>query len=247
MCLRDSPAVTNSPDPIIRDLEIMAATVNYRKWIYDNIQGSLGRRVIELGAGIGNFTELLTDRDIVAAVDKSEAAVERMKNKFSAFHNVIPMRMDIESPELRELGRLDADTIVCINVLEHIDDDARALSDMYTLLTPGGRLIVLVPAFRFLYGSIDRIVGHHRRYGRKELSSRLHNAGFCIREIFFMNSIAVFGWFLNNRILKRQEESPAQVAFFDKCIAPWMRAIEHVVRPPFGLSLIAIGEKKTME
>ena len=236
--------MTISPDPIIRDLEIMADTVNYRKWIYDNIRTSLGKRVIELGAGIGNFTQLLTDRDIVVAVDNSRAAVEKMKEKFSACENVIPLEIDIESPQLLDLARFDADTIVCINVLEHIADDAKALSDMYTLLKPGNRLILLVPAFQFLFGTIDRIVGHHRRYSKRELSSRLIQAGFSIRGIYFMNCIAVFGWFLNNRVLKRREESPSQVALFDKCIAPWMQGIERVVRPPFGLSLIAIGEKK---
>ena len=236
--------MTISPDPIIRDLEIMAGTVNYRKWIYENIHMSLGKRVIELGAGIGNFTQLLTDRDIVIAVDNSEAAVEQLRKKFSGIHNVVSLKIDIGGPELPDLRRFNADTIVCINVLEHIEDDSKALSDMCTLLDPGGRLILLVPAFQFLYGTIDRIVGHHRRYSKRELSSRLIHAGFSIREIYFMNCIAVFGWFLNNRVLKRREESPSQVALFDKFVAPWMKEIERVVRPPFGLSLIAIGEKK---
>jgi len=236
--------MTIKADPVIRDLEIMSATVNYRKWIYDNIRGSLGKRVIELGSGIGNFTQLLTDRDIVIAVDNSEAAVEQMNKKFSTHENVIPLRIDIESPELLELDRFDPDTIICINVLEHIEDDAKALSDMHALLKPGDTLILLVPAFQFLYGTIDRVVGHHRRYSRRELFSKLMHAGFSIRDIYFMNFIAVFGWFLNNRLLKRQEESPAQVLLFDKFIAPWMKAIEQIRRPPFGLSLIAIGEKK---
>jgi len=236
--------MTINPDPIIRDLEIMAGTVNYRKWIYDNIRASLGKRVIELGAGIGNFTQLLTDRDIVIAVDNSEAAVKKLTKKFFKFNNVIPLKIDIERPELLQLTRFDADTIVCINVLEHIEDDSKALSDMCALLNPGDKLILLVQAFQFLYGTIDRIVGHYRRYSRQELSSKLHEAGFSIRDIYYMNSIAVFAWFLNNRILKRQEQSPTQVAFFDRWIVPWLKEIEYVVRPPFGLALIAVGEKK---
>jgi SAM-dependent methyltransferase len=235
--------MTISPDLIIRDLEIMAASVNYQKWIYDNIRMFLGKRIIELGAGIGNITRLLTDRDIVVAVDNSEAAVAQLRKRFSQFHTVIPVQLDIEGPELLTLTRYEADTIVCINVLEHMENDARVLSDMASLLKPGGTLILLVPAFQFLYGSIDQIVGHHKRYSRKELSSRLHTAGFLVREIYFMNSIAVFGWFLNNRILKRQEESPAQVAFFDTFVVPVMKAAEQMVRPPFGLSLIAIGQR----
>lgn len=235
--------MTISPDPIIRDLEIMAASVNYQKWIYDNIRMFLGKRLIELGAGIGNITRLLTDTDIVVAVDNSEAAVEQLRKRFSQFHSVIPLQLDIEGPELLTLTRYDADTIICINVLEHMEDDAKVLSDMASLLKPGGTLILLVPAFQFLYGSIDRIVGHRRRYNRKELSSKLHTAGFMVREIYFMNSIAVFGWFLNNRILKRQEESPVQVALFDRLVVPVIKGMERAIRPPFGLSLIAIGRR----
>ena len=170
--------MTISPDPITRDLAIMAETVNCQKWIYDNICTFLGKRIIELGAGIGNITRLLTDRDIVVAVDNSEAAVEQLRKKFSQFPAVIPFQLDIEGPELLTLARYDADTIVCINVLEHMEDDAKVLSDMASLLKPGGTLILLVPAFQLLYGSIYRIVGHHRRYDRKELSLRVRKAGF---------------------------------------------------------------------
>lgn len=236
--------MTNDANPIIRDLEIMASTVNYRKWIYSHISGYLGRRVIELGAGIGNFTQLLTDRELVVAVDNSESAVEQMRNNFSDFPNVIPLKIDIEGPGLLELSKYKADTIVCINVLEHIHNDAAALSSMFNILKTGDKLVLLVPAYQFLYGSIDSIVGHHRRYSKKELLNILTKTGFSIKDIFFMNFIAVFVWFLNNRILKRQEESPAQVLLFDKFIVPWLQKVEHIRKPPFGLSLIAIGEKK---
>ncbi len=236
--------MTNSPDPIIRDLEIMSGTVNYRGWIYSNISDALGERVIELGAGIGNFTQLLTDREIVVAVDNSELAVEQMKKKFSGLQNVIPVMADIGSPALVELRRYEADTIVCINVLEHIRDDNAALSSMVEILKPGGKLVLLVPAYQFLFGTIDVVVGHYRRYGKKELVGKLVEAGFEIKGLHFMNVIGVFAWFLNNRILKRQEESPAQMATFDRFVAPWAKKLEDLVKPPFGLSLIAIAEKK---
>lgn len=234
----------SSTDPIIRDLEIMADSVNYRKWIYDQIGDAVGDRVIELGAGTGNFTELLTDRDAVVAVDVYGPAVERMEKKFSGVQNVIPLRLDIEGPELSRLKRYKADTIVCINVLEHIRDDGAALSGMFNILEKGGRLALLVPAFQFLFGSIDRVVGHYRRYGRNELSRKLSGAGFEVRDLKFMNFVAVPGWYVNNRVLKRREESTAQVKLFDKFIVPWLKEVEHAVHPPFGLSLVAIGEKK---
>jgi len=236
--------MTNNSDPIIRDLEIMANTVNYRQWIYDNAREAMGRRIIELGAGIGNFTQMFTDRELIVAIDNYAPAVARMRERFSSQPNVVPLQMDIAGPELVGLSRYEADTIVCINVLEHILDDAAALSNMNAILQTGGKLFLLVPAFEFLLGTIDRVVGHHRRYGKKELAGKLGVAGFKIHDLYFMNMIAVFGWFLNNRILKRQEESLSQVLFFDKYIVPWLRVIERAVRPPFGLSLIAICEKE---
>jgi SAM-dependent methyltransferase len=236
--------MTNSHDPIIRDLEIMADTVNYRKWIYGNIKEALGARVIELGAGIGNFTQLLTDREIVVPIDNSQAAVEQMRKKFSEFPNVVPRRVDIEGPELLGLREYEADTIVCINVLEHIRDDVAALSNMLRILKTGNKLVLLVPAYQFLFGSIDRVVGHYRRYSKKELSTKIAEAGFTVCDSFFMNFFGVLPWFLNNVVTKRQEESRAQMMLFDKYFCPWLNWLEDRVRPPFGLSLIGIGEKK---
>ena len=136
-----------------------------------------------------------------------------MKRRFSGRENVIPLKMDISGPEALALSRYRADTVVCINVLEHVSDDAAALSNILKALEKGGMFILLAPAFQFLYGSIDRLVGHHRRYDKKSLQKKLINAGFNIKEIFYMNSVALFGWFLNNRILKLKEESLSQVLF----------------------------------
>jgi 2-polyprenyl-3-methyl-5-hydroxy-6-metoxy-1,4-benzoquinol methylase len=231
------------PDPIIRDLEIMSEAVNYRKWIFSLFSKYTGQRIVEIGAGIGSYTGMLLDKEIVVAVDNYEPCIEYLKRRFSRNNNVIPLKIDISAQEAMELSRYSPDTIICINVLEHILDDNKALSRMFSVLNDNGRLILMVPAHRFLYGSIDRTVGHQRRYGNRELREKITSAGFKIIEMFYMNSIAVPGWFLNNRILKRKEESIAQILFFDRFIVPWLKIIEHVIKPPFGLSLLAIAEK----
>jgi SAM-dependent methyltransferase len=212
--------------------------------MYGRFSKYLGQRIIEMGAGIGNFTELFLDREVIIAVDNRKECVEYMKKRFSGTGNFIPVGIDISDPDILSLRRYRPDTIVCINVLEHVKDDVVALFYMSEILKEGGRLILIVPAFRFLYGSIDCLLGHYRRYGREELISRLCAAGFEIKEVSFMNSIAVIGWFLNSRILKRKEESLAQVLFFDRFVVPWLMTVEKLIKPPFGLSLIAIGEKK---
>jgi hypothetical protein len=114
---------------------------------------------------------------------------------------------------------------------------------MFDILTPGGHLALLVPAFQFVSGTIDELVGHKRRYGREELSGKLSGAGFYIVELYYMNFIALPGWFVNNCVLKRKKESVSQVLFFDRFIVPWLKIIEDVFHPPFGLSLVAVCKK----
>lgn len=233
-----------SADAVIRDLEIMAKAVHYRDWIYHQFRNDIGGRVMEVGAGIGTFTELFLDRELVVAIDAYGPCVDTMKGKFARRPNVIALQMDIAAPEIQELCSYRPDTIVCLNVLEHIADDGAALGNMFSLLDEGGTVALLVPAFQSLYGSVDRLVGHQRRYSRKELRDKLVAAGLRVRTMFYMNSVAVFGWFLNNRILKRKEESLGQVLLYDRLVVPMLKVLEDRVKPPFGLSIVAVAEKK---
>ena len=230
-------------DAIIRDLEIMSGATNYADWIFCKFKNFLGKRVVEIGAGIGNFTGKFLDRELVVAVDNYKPCIEYIKNRFADNNNIVPFEESIDSPSILNLSRYIPDTIVCINVLEHVEDDIAALENMFSILTDGGKLILLVPAFQYMYGTIDHLVGHYRRYSKRDIETKLVNAGFYVESISYMNCIAPFGWFLNNRILKKQEESPYQVVFYDRFVVPWLRKIEQIVIPPFGLSLAVVGEK----
>jgi len=235
--------MTLSPDPVVRDLQIMAPAVRYPRWIYTQFRGVLGRRVLECGAGIGNFTRFLTDREVVLAVDSYGPCVEQLKVRFADQPNIVPLQLDISSPDLLALESYHLDTIVCVNVLEHVADDQGTLTRLHEILQPGGYLAVLVPAFQFLYGSIDEVIGHYRRYNTRELREKLGKAQFHLLDLFYMNCVAPAAWFLNNRILNRREESSAQVLIFDRWVVPWLSRFERVIRPPFGLSAIAIARK----
>ncbi len=232
------------PDPVIRDLEIMSPAVNYSRWIYSQFEGAYGRRVVECGAGIGNFTRWLLDRELVIPLDIHPPCVDYMRQRFAGAANVQPRAMDVVgSPDLLQLAEFTPDTIVCFNVLEHIEDDRAALRRMYDLLPPGGKLLLLVPAGPWLYGSMDRRLGHFRRYRRGELAGKLREAGFTIRWLRYMNSVATLPWFVNNRILGHIDEQPAQVMVFDRLFVPWLRPLERLIPPLFGLSLITVAEK----
>ena len=227
---------------MISDLEIMAQAKNYRNWMYRLLAPSIGQRILEVGAGIGNFTELFLDRELIVPSDKHQSCVEYLKTRLNTSPNVKPFQLDLENPAAdQNLSDFSFDTVICVNVLEHVQDDLRALSYMHSVLAPGGRLVLLVPAFQFLYGSVDRAIQHHRRYTRKDLIPKMRQTGFKIEKAFYMNVIGMFGWFWNNRIMKIEEENSAQIGLFDHYIAPLAERIERLVPPPFGLSLIVIG------
>ena len=230
-------------DAIIRDLEIMSRARNYTEWIFDKYENCIGKRVVEIGAGIGNFTGKFIDKELVIAVDNYKPCIDYIKNRFADNNNIVPFEESIDSPSILSLSRYSPDTIVCINVLEHVEDDIAALDNMFSILTEGGKLILLVPAFQFMYGTIDRLVGHYRRYSKRDIETKLVTAGFYVKSISYMNCIAPFGWFLNNRILKKQEESLSQIIFYDRFVVPWLRKVEQIFIPPFGLSLVVVVEK----
>lgn len=230
-------------DAIIKDLEIMSRARNYAEWIFSKFRDLLGKRVVEIGAGIGNFTGKFIDKELVIAVDNYKPCIDYIKNRFADNNNIVPFEESIDSPSILSLSRYSPDTIVCINVLEHVENDIAALENMFSILTEGGKLILIVPAFQFMYGTIDRLVGHYRRYSRRDIEKKLISAGFYVKSVSYMNCIAPFAWYLNNRILKKQEESLAQVILYDRFVVPWLRKIEQIYLPPFGLSLVVVGEK----
>lgn len=231
-------------DAIIRDLETMADALNYRRWILDVLRGSLGERVLEVGAGIGQFTELFLDRELVVAIDAHSPAVARLMRRFGSRPNVIVAHGDIASDDVLGLDVHRCDTVVCINVLEHVLDDERALANIRALLVEGGHLLLFVPAFQALFGATDRLVGHHRRYEKVELVAKLRRVGFDVVKAHYLNALAPAAWFFNNRVLDRAGESIAMVWVHDRLVVPWLSRLERVVRPPFGLSIVAVGAKR---
>jgi len=228
----------------VSDLEVMSEAENYRNWMYRQISPFIGQRILEVGAGIGNFTSLLLDREMVLPVDKYLPCVEHLQERLGHHLRVQPRQVDIADPVDQVLKDYRFDTVICMNVLEHIADDLSALSNMRTVLVPGGKLILLVPAFQFLYGTVDRSLEHYRRYTKRELLPKMLRTGFQVEKAFYMNFIGMAGWFVNNRLLKWREESASQIGLFDRFVAPWAERIEKLVPPPIGLSLIAVGRTR---
>ncbi|MCU1231165.1 MAG: glycosyl transferase, family 2 [Acidobacteria bacterium] len=215
----------------------------YNNWIWQRIAPFVGQRVLEVGAGSGAMTRFLYGRDLIVATDRETPYVDRLRNAFRRRPGIFVERCDLESDSSSELAHYGFDTVVCLNVLEHTTDDVAALRRANQLLVPGGRVIVFVPAGHNLFGTLDRGIGHQRRYEKEELAEKLRAAGFEVEDIGFQNQFSKLAWWLNAKLLKRSQLPSAQSKFFDRLV-PLFRAVEGE-RPSSGLSLIAVGKKAT--
>jgi SAM-dependent methyltransferase len=219
----------------------MARAKCYFAWQSRLVLPYLGRRVVEIGCGIGNFTGLLLDRDLVVAVDVEPACVQRLGERYSERPNL----HTFVTRDIAGLARFTPDSVVCLNVLEHIEDDRAALRQMASILSPGGVIVLLLPAFPALYGPIDRHLGHYRRYTRSSLETLAATTGLRLRHARYMNTLGFFGWWVNARLLRREAQSEAQIALFDRLAVPLMSRVEALWPPPFGQSLLTVLERPT--
>ena len=230
-------------DPLKATLDKMAHVHKYNKLIYDTIRPFLGKTILEIGAGIGNISSLLKNsgEELLILTDYKKDFVVQLTKKFNSDSRIKIMQLDI-SHDSHIDDTTAVDSIVCINVLEHIKDDVSALKNCNKLLCQKGKLILFVPAMRILYGSLDKSLGHYRRYTKKEVTEKLQIAGFEVISNRYFNIIGVLGWLLSAKILKKNMIPTSHLKLFE--IITFIAKLEKYVHPPFGLSVLAVGEKK---
>lgn len=222
----------------------MTRAVNYFAWQAKLAMAPLGSRVVEVGCGIGNFTRMIADRELVIGIDIEAACIAEHRQRFAGQANVRSLLLDAMSPAFHNLKQDAPDSVVCLNVLEHIEDDLGTLKAFASILPKGGKAVLIVPAFMALYGPIDKHLGHYRRYTCSSFAATANAAGFNAPVLRYMNTIGFFGWWANAKILKRTEQSEGQIELFDKHIVPLLEAIEGAISPPFGQSVFAVLEKR---
>lgn len=223
-------------------LETLAASDRFNDEVWGKIQSFVGTEILEVGMGIGIFTEKLLSRGKVFGVDIVPEFVEEAKRRLGARPGLEYLVADMGAGLPNSLRGLAFDTIVCMNVLEHIEDDRGTLKTFLSMLTPQGRLILVVPAYQCLFNPLDANDGHFRRYERADLNEKLRTAGFSVVHESRFNLFGIFGWFLNGTILRRKDLPAGQMGLFNK-VAPLLFWLEHLVGPPAGLSLLAVGTK----
>jgi SAM-dependent methyltransferase len=240
--------VESAPESVeavgVETLLRMADVTAYNDWVYRRIQPYLGERLLEVGCGIGNMSGYYADRRLLVCLDLLPESLALVRSKLGDRANLTTVQGDVcADATIAELTRYDFDTAVMLNVLEHIEDDARALVAVHRMLAPGGRLVLLLPAEHYLYGTLDRALGHYRRYEPAEVPPLVNGAGFAIDLMEYMNLPGILGWFVNGRLLRRHLLPRPQLALFN-VLAPLFEAAERKVTPPRGQSLVVICRKR---
>jgi SAM-dependent methyltransferase len=224
------------------ELHALADAKNYYQWVLRRFTPFIGKRVIEVGAGIGTFAQSLLSHaplSKLVLVEPSDNLFPLLERRFAED----PRVKIVHGYFQRIASPATADSIVLVNVLEHIAEDQAFLNDAHVALTPGGTLLLLVPALPWIYGSLDQTFGHYRRYTKTSLASKLHVAGFDIIQLAYVNLLGIVGWFLTGRVLRRKTLKSAHVRWYDRWVIPWLSRLEGRWEPPCGQSLIVIARK----
>jgi SAM-dependent methyltransferase len=226
------------------DLETMQEARRYSAHLFNLFRSHIGKRVLEVGSGIGTMSRPLADvADLVVGLEPNVNCVSRLEDAMRGRSNFLLRACHLEECDRQELVSHRFDTVVCVNVLEHIEDDTAALRTFKDVIVAGGRVLIFVPAVQAAYGPLDAELGHHRRYSKPTLARAFADAGLDLITLRYTNPIGLLGWMYNAHISKSTAHSLAQVKLFETLVAPWALPLERLISPPIGLSLVAVGQR----
>ena len=214
----------------------------FNSWLGDTLRPYVGERVLEIGAGIGTLTNQFIPRQLYVASDINPHYLHYLQSYSIGKPYLRVSEIDVgKSEHFRGLEE-QFDTALMVNVLEHVSDEVGALRNLWSVLEPGGRAVILVPQNPALHGSLDEVLCHYKRYTVRDLERALTKAGFLVEKVFDFNRVSVPGWWLNGKVLRRKRFSRIQLKVLDSLV-PILRRIDHLL-PLSGLSIVAIGVKR---
>ena len=218
-------------------LNNLTGTPQYVNWLARLLRPHLGDTVLEIGAGIGNLTgRLMARRTCYVAGEKDALHLHALRNRFLRTPNVTVQALDPEQADFSRLGRFD--TVLCLNVLEYAPDPAGVVRAAAAALNPGGCLVILVPQGPGLYGTLDRAMGHRRRFRSSELRELVEAAGLRVERTHGLRS-GVPAWFLYGKLLRRSRVDKLVLKGFDKTVWLWRRLDPLLPWPPLSLVMVA--------
>ena len=223
-------------------LNNLTGTPQYLSWMARKLRPYVGDAVLEVSAGIGNISgRLMGKRVLYVAAEKDPLHLHALRNRFLRTPNVVVQRVDPEAPE--DLVGLEGcfDTVLCLNVLEYLDDPARVIAGLRATLKSNGSLVILVPQSPRLFGSIDRSLGHHRRFRPSDVRALLEAGGFTLETTDSFNKAGAPPWWLYGRLFGSKNINKPVLKVFDKTVWIWKR-LDWLLPWP-GLSLIVVGRK----
>jgi glycosyltransferase involved in cell wall biosynthesis len=223
-------------------LDSLEQAPRFNQWMFDRIKPFLGKRIAELGSGRGNLSKLLRTQGDILLTDNREEYLAELKGRWGHLPTVRVAPLDLQdSADYKALTEFQADTVVCLNVLEHIEDDVFVLQRLQQVLPSGARLAFLVPYNQNLYSNFDRELGHFRRYQKRELEQKMVDAGFTIEKQFFFNKAGVLAWWFGNVLCRQRTITPWQLKIYNM-LTPVFRVLDYCL-PIHGLSTVVISRK----
>jgi 2-polyprenyl-3-methyl-5-hydroxy-6-metoxy-1,4-benzoquinol methylase len=236
--LAEAGIAATAPTTVEIQSRLAAHADNYCRWIYQQIAPYVGQRILDVGCAIGNITQYYVDRELVVGLDVVPEGLVVARERFAG-KNFEAHQLDVSSPDLLRFRDRGLDTAVCLNVLEHVEDDVNALRNMRDTLEAGAHICLLVPVNKWLYGPMDAIDHHYRRYTRTEMNAKLAEAELTVVHQNYFNMLGILAWWVQNQVIRKSMAAPAQYSLFDTLV-PLLSRIERMVPPPAGLSLVTI-------
>jgi SAM-dependent methyltransferase len=235
--------ITHIKDFGFKELEIGKI---YAKWIFSILKPYIGTSVMEVGCGLGLMINNYSQAKTILATDYNRTYVDLVTKRYRDNNHVYVKQLDITKVSFEQkqfLNHLKINTVLSINVLEHIKEDVKALTGMYEVLPKGGTLLLFVPALPKIYGTIDEEFNHFRRYTKQELTQKVEHVGFKMKRVSYFNIFGIIWWYIMGRILKKRN-LPRMTGGLLNIFVPVFQFVESIISPPIGQSLILIAEKK---
>ncbi len=224
-------------------LEAQRSLKRYRAWVLAELAPYIGETVAEIGAGLGSYTEALLEfAQRLDLVEPSRKLLPKLTRRFGDADKVTVFPETAET-WLRRMPENTYDTLVMINVLEHIKDDSEVLHGVFRVLRPGGHVVLFVPALPFLFSPVDRLVGHYRRYRIEELKARTRTAGFEIVMARYFDLLGVVPWWIVHTVMGVTRFHGDLLAVYDSIGVPTTRLLERLIAPPIGKNVVLAAQR----
>jgi 2-polyprenyl-3-methyl-5-hydroxy-6-metoxy-1,4-benzoquinol methylase len=229
-------------------LEIFAETDHFNRWMFENLSPYCKDNILETGSGIGNISALLLEQfNEVSLSDLRNTYCKLLNGRFSGndhLKNVYVLDLGEQQIEKNYPSLMNKfDTVLSSNVVEHVEDEQMAFQNCRKLLKAGGQLVILVPAYNWLYNSFDKELGHYRRYTKARLKKLFVQHGFEVVHAQYFNAVGILGWWFSGSVMRKKMLPKNQLTLYNKLI-PFIRLMDKLLLHQAGLSVIVAGEKK---